>query len=105
MPTKSQRLRRIYRYLESEILENDGRIDASIEVLEEHLHNSPGDSEARGKLSQLWLSSGSPDSARQILEKHRRKAGTLLIAHHERRLNLVDADYHRDETGKVDQIQ
>ena len=34
--------------LESEILENDGRTDASIEVLAEHLLNSPGDSEARG---------------------------------------------------------
>ena len=91
--------------LESEILENDGRTDASIEVLEEHLRNSPGDSEARGRLSQLWLSSGSPDSARQTLEEAPEEAWSSSTLHIMKgRLCLVDADHHRDETGKVDQI-
>ena len=91
--------------IESEILENDGRKDASIEVLEEHLHNSPGDSEARGRLSQLWLSSGSPDSARQTLEEAPEEAWNSSTLHIMKgRLSLVDAEHHRDETGKVDQI-
>ena len=91
--------------LESEILENDGRTDASIQVLEEHLHNSPGDSEARGRLSQLWLSSGSPDSANQTLEEAPEEGWNSSTLHIMKgRLSLVRADHHRDETGKVDQI-
>ena len=91
--------------IESEILENDGRTDASIEVLEEHLLNSPGDSEARGRLSQLWLGSGSVDSARQTLEEAPEDSWNSATLHVMKgRLNLVDADHHRDETGKIDPI-
>ena len=91
--------------LESEILENDGRTDASIEVLEEHLQRSPGDSEARGRLSQLWLSSGSADSARQTLEEAPEESWNSSTLHVMKgRLSLVESDHHRDETGKVDQI-
>ena len=86
--------------LESEILDNDGRTDAAIEVLEEHLSRTPGDAEARGKLSQLWLSSGSAESALETLDDAPEESWESATLHVMKgRLSLVESDEHRDETG------
>ena len=91
--------------LESEILDNDGRTDAAIEVLEEHLSRTPGDAEARGKLSQLWLSSGSAESALKTLDDAPEESWESATLHVMKgRLSLVESDEHRDETGKIDPI-
>ena len=91
--------------LESEILDNDGRTDAAIEVLEEHLSRTPGDAEARGKLSQLWLSSGSAESALKTLDDAPEESwGSATLHVMKWRLSLVESDEHRDETGKIDPI-
>ena len=91
--------------LESEILDNDGRADAAIEVLEEHLSRTPGDAEARGKVSQLWLASGSAESALKTLEEAPEDSWNTATLHVMRgRLSLVESDLHRDETGKIDPI-
>ena len=91
--------------LESEILDNDGRTDAAIEVLEEHLSRTPGDAEARGKLSQLWLSSGSAESALKTLDDAPEESwGSATLHVMKGRLSLVESDEHRDETGKIDPI-
>ena len=91
--------------LESEILDNDGRTDAAIEVLEEHLSRTPGDAEARGKLSQLWLSSGSAEAALKTLDDAPEESwGSATLHVMKGRLSLVESDEHRDETGKIDPI-
>ncbi len=91
--------------LESEILDNDGRADAAIEVLEEHLSRTPGDAEARGKASQLWLASGSAESALKTLDEAPEESWNSATLHVMRgRLSLVESDEHRDETGKIDPI-
>ena len=91
--------------LESEILDNDGRADAAIEVLEEHLSRTPGDAEARGKVSQLWLASGSAESALKTLDEAPEDSWNTATLHVMRgRLSLVESDVHRDETGKIDTI-
>ena len=91
--------------LESEILDNDGRADAAIEVLEEHLSRTPGDAEARGKVSQLWLASGSAESALKTLDEAPEDSWNTATLHVMRgRLSLVESDVHRDETGKIDPI-
>jgi len=91
--------------LESEILDNDGRADAAIEVLEEHLSRTPGDAEARGKVSQLWLASGSAESALKTLDEAPEDSWNTATLHVMRgRLSLVESDLHRDETGKIDPI-
>tara|TARA_B100000686_G_scaffold4795_1_gene4813 strand:+ start:6131 stop:8413 length:2283 start_codon:yes stop_codon:yes gene_type:complete len=89
--------------LESEILENDGRTDAAIEVLDEHLSKSPADAEARGRLSQLWLSKGSTDSSLAILDGAPEESwDSVTMNVMKGRLSLVESDEHRDETGKLD---
>ena len=91
--------------LESEILDNDGRADAAIEVLQEHLSRTPGDAEARGKVSQLWLASGSAESALKTLDEAPEDSWNTATLHVMRgRLSLVESDVHRDETGKIDPI-
>jgi len=91
--------------LESEILDNDGRTDAAIETLQDHLSTSPADSEARGRLSQLWLASGAIDSARQTLIDAPEDSWSSATLHVMKgRLSLVESDDHRDETGKIDPI-
>ena len=88
---------------ESDILEKDGRTDAAIEVLEEHLERTPVDSEARGRLSQLWLSKGSIDSSKAILDDAPEEcwdSSTMNVM--KGRLFLVQSEEHRDETGKLD---
>ena len=90
---------------ESEILEKDGRSDAAIEVLAEHLERTPIDSEARGRLSQLWLSKGSIDSSKAILDDAPEEcwdSTTMNVM--KGRLSLVQSEEHRDETGKLDPI-
>jgi len=89
--------------LESEILDNDGRTDAAIEALQDHLSSSPGDAEARGRLSQLWLSNGAIESARQTLSEATEESwGSATLHVMKGRLSLVESDDHRDETGKID---
>ena len=91
--------------LESEILENDGRTDAAIQVLEEHLEKTPSDPEVRGKLSLLWLRNGSKDSSRRVLDEAPDESWDSAPLHIMRgRLHLVDADEHRDNTGKHEQM-
>jgi len=91
--------------MESEILDNDGRADAAIEVLQEHLSRTPGDAEARGKVSQLWLASGSAESALKTLDEAPEDSWNTATLHVMRgRLSLVESDVHRDETGKIDPI-
>jgi len=89
--------------LESEILDNDGRTDAAIEVLEEHLSRTPGDAEARGKVSQLWLASGSAESALKALDEAPEESWNSATLHVMRgRLSLLESDENRDEIGKID---
>ena len=91
--------------LESEILENDGRTDAAIQVLEEYLEKTPSDPEVRGKLSLLWLRNGSQDSSRRVLDEAPEEAWDSAPLHIMRgRLHLVDADEHRDNSGKHEQM-
>ena len=91
--------------LESEILENDGRSDAAIQVLEEHLEKTPADPEARGKLSLLWLNNSSNDSSRRVLDEAPDESWESATLHIMRgRLHLEDSDEHRDNTGKHEQM-
>ncbi|MBJ17612.1 MAG: hypothetical protein CMB66_05135 [Euryarchaeota archaeon] len=91
--------------LESEILENRGRIDAAIEVLQEHLSKTPGDAEARARLCQLWLSKGAIESSRKTLyEAPEESWDSTAMQVMKGRLSLVKSDEHRDETGKMDQL-
>jgi len=91
--------------LESEILENDGRTDAAIQVLEEHLEKTPTDPEARGKLSLIWLNNGSNDSSRKVLDEAPEESWGSAILHIMRgRLHLEDSDEHRDNTGNHEQM-
>jgi len=90
---------------ESEILENDDRTDAAIEVLEEHIESNPSDSEALGKLSLLWLSRGAIDSSRKVLDEAPEKSWDNSALHIMRgRLHLFDAEVARDNTGSIDQM-
>jgi len=89
--------------IESEILDKDGRSDAAIEVLVEHISQSPGDSEARSSLSQLWLSKGSVDSSKAVLDEAPEGCWDSSAMHVMKgRLCLVESEKHRDETGKID---
>ena len=91
--------------IESDILEKDGRSDAAIEVLEEHLERTPGDSEARARLSQLWLSKGSMDSSKAILDDAPEECWESCAMNLMKgRLSLVQSEEHRDETGKLDPL-
>ena len=91
--------------LESDILDNDGRSDAAIEALQNHLSTTPSDAEARGRLSQLWLSGGAVDSARQIICDAPEESWNSATLHVMKgRLSLVESDSNRDETGKIDPI-
>lgn len=91
--------------LESEILDNDDRSDAAIEVLEEHLGRRPNDAEARGRLSLLWLRKGSIQSSRETLENAPEESwGNAALHIMKGRLHLVDSDKQRDETGNHDHM-
>ena len=91
--------------LESEILDNDGRSDAAIEVLTEHLDQTPADADARGRLTLLWLKKGAIESSRKTLEDAPDESWESASLHIMRgRLYLVDSDEQRDETGNHDQM-
>ncbi len=91
--------------MESEILENDGRTDAAIEVLDEHLTKTPGDAEARGKLSQIWLSKGATESSKRTLDDAPEESWDSATMHVMKgRLSLVESENIRDETGRLDPL-
>jgi tetratricopeptide (TPR) repeat protein len=91
--------------IESEILDNNGKKQAAIEVLEEYIEKHPENPEVRAKLSLLLLRSGSFEWANKILDE-----APLVSWEHEAlhvmkgRLNLFKVDENRDNTGKYDQI-
>ena len=90
---------------ESEILENDGRTDAAIQALEGHLEKQPSDSDARGRLSLLWLRKGSVTSSRVVLEEAPDQSWDSAPLHIMRgRLHLVESDEHRDNIGAHEQM-
>ena len=91
--------------LESEILDNDGRSDAAIEVLQEHLERNPTEAEVRGRLSLLWLRKGALESSRETLEDAPEESWNSAALHIMKgRLHLVDSDENRDETGNHEQM-
>ena len=55
--------------IESEILDNNGKKQPAIEVLEEYIVKYPENPEVRAKLSLLLLRSGSFEWANKILEE------------------------------------
>jgi len=90
---------------EAEILDNDGRVEASIEALENHISMNPSDSEARAKLSHIWLRSGSLESSRATLEGAPEKSLDHEAIHIMRgRLYLSESEENRDDTGSHDQM-
>ncbi len=90
---------------EAEILDNDGRVEASIEVLENHISTNPSDSEARAKLSHIWLRSGSMESSRSTLDGAPENSSDHEAIHIMRgRLHLSESEENRDNTGNHDQM-
>jgi tetratricopeptide (TPR) repeat protein len=91
--------------LESEILENEGKLDGARAVLEEWVDANPLDSEARGRLSLVLFRAGAVDWARQVLEAAPEESWDCADLHvMEGRLHLLAADEYRDQTGKHDHI-
>lgn len=91
--------------LEAEILENDGRLDAAREVLEEHLEKDPHDAEVRGRLALILLNAGSPDWARKILNEASELSWESASLHvMDARLLLESADRHVNEMGVHDDM-
>ena len=91
--------------MESEILENDERLDAARAVLEEHLETSPEDAEARARLSLVLMKAGSIDWAKQTLNDAPPVCWESSHMHvMEGRLHLYDTEQYRDEYGNHDPI-
>jgi len=91
--------------LESEILENDGKLDSARAVLEEWLETNPSDAEARGRLSLVLFRAGAIDWASRVLQEAPPEAWDNASLHvMEGRLHLLAADEHRDRTGNHDHI-
>ena len=91
--------------LESEILENDGKLDSARAVLEEWLEKNPSDAEARGRLSLVLFRAGATDWASRVLQEAPPEAWDNASLHvMEGRLHLLAADEHRDRTGNHDHI-
>ena len=91
--------------LESEILENDGKLDSSRAVLEEWLEKTPSDAEARGRLSLVLFRAGAIDWATKVLHEAPAEAWESASLHvMEGRLHLLAADEYRDKTGDHDHI-
>ena len=91
--------------LESEILENDGKLDSARAVLEEWLEKNPSDAEARGRLSLVLFRAGAIDWASRVLQEAPPEAWDNASLHvMEGRLHLLAADEHRDRTGNHDHI-
>ena len=91
--------------LESEILENDGKLDSARAVLEEWLEKTPSDAEARGRLSLVLFRAGAIDWATKVLHEAPAEAWESASLHvMEGRLHLLAADEYRDRTGDHDHI-
>ena len=91
--------------MESEILENEGRLDAARAVLEEHLETLPEDAEARARLSLVLMKAGSIDWAKATLNEAPPVCWESSHMHvMEGRLHLHDTEQYRDEFGNHDPI-
>ncbi len=91
--------------MESEILENDERLDAARAVLVEHLETSPEDAEARARLSLVLMKAGSIDWAKETLNDSPPVCWESSHMHvMEGRLHLYDTEQYRDEYGNHDPI-
>jgi len=91
--------------LEAEILENDGRLDAAREILEKYLESNPQDPEVRGRLSLILLRAGSPEWARDVLNKAPEISWESAALHvMDGRLHLETTENNLDETGQHDEM-
>ncbi len=91
--------------IESEILENEGKLDSARAVLEEWLESNPDDANVRGKLSLVLFRAGAVDWSKRILEEAPEDSWENSSLHvMEGRLHLLAADEHRDRTGEHDHI-
>ena len=91
--------------MESEILENEERLDAARAVLEEHLETFPEDAEARARLSLVLMKAGSIDWAKETLNEAPPICWESSHMHvMEGRLHLHDTEQYRDEYGNHDPI-
>ena len=91
--------------IESEILENNGKMEAAISVLEEYIQAHPTNPEVRGRLSLLLLRNDSLEWAKQILDEAPEESWEHAALHVMKgRLQLSEIDEYRDNTGKYDQM-
>ena len=91
--------------LESEILENEGKLESARAVLEEWLEINPDDAEVRGRLSLVLFRAGAIDWSKRVLEEAPVESWDSASLHvMQGRLCLLAADEHRDSTGEHDHI-
>ena len=91
--------------LESEILENEGKLESARAVLEEWLEINPDDAEVRGRLSLVLFRAGAIDWSKRVLEEAPVESWDSASLHvMQGRLRLLAADEHRDSTGEHDHI-
>ncbi len=91
--------------LESEILENENKLDSARAVLEEWLEVNPDDAEVRGRLSLVLFRAGAIEWSKKVLEEAPQDSWESASLHvMQGRLHLLAADEHRDKTGEHDHI-
>ena len=91
--------------LESEVFENDGKLDAARAVLEERLETNPEDSEARARLSLVLLRAGAYEWSRKVLDEAPPGSWESAPLHvMDGRLHLLTSEGHRDSTGGHDHL-
>ena len=91
--------------LESEVFENDGKLDAARAVLEERLETNPEDSEARARLSLVLLRAGAYEWSRKVLDETPPGSWESAPLHvMDGRLHLLTSEGHRDSTGRHDHL-
>ncbi|MFQ3344405.1 MAG: tetratricopeptide repeat protein [Candidatus Poseidoniales archaeon] len=91
--------------VEAEILENNGKSQPAIEVLEEFLVQNPENPEVRAKLSLLLLRSGTFEWAKKVIEDAPAESWDHEALHVMKgRLYLFEVDEYRDNTGNYDQM-
>ena len=91
--------------LESEVFENDGKLDAARAVLEERLETNPEDSEARARLSLVLLRAGAYEWSRKVLDEAPPGSWESASLHvMDGRLHLLTSEGHRDSTGRHDHL-
>ncbi len=91
--------------LESEVFENDGKLDAARAVLEERLETNPEDSEARARLSLVLLRAGAYEWSRKVLDEAPPGSWESAPLHvMDGRLHLLTSEGHRDSTGRHDHL-